>query len=170
MALKSIVLGPGECVTFPKDAVIKSVLVNGSISATSTCGTLPTPTAYKCGVFYVFVAVTSGDLGPLDEENTFYISLKTGTNTYTINEKIVQGDNPGTLTAIGTLNLHITDIALFEFKAVTRTVLGDRQRVGIYFKVPEDLWDSTVLKVSDRGTFYNLDPNETECDVYPDPS
>lgn len=164
--LKSIVVPAGDCVILPADAVINSIVVDGAATATSTCGALPTPSSYKCGFFSFFVDVDVNDENPLDEENTFYTSITVGGNTYIINELVVQGDNPGTLTAVGTLNLHITDTALFEFMAVDRTLLEERQLVSLFFRVPDALYDTLDLKLSDRGTFYHLYPQEQDCEDY----
>lgn len=169
LSTKSVTLGPGDCVILPRGATILSVIANGAITATSSCDNLPTPTSYKCGVFYLFASVSSDDAGPLDEENTYYNAATIGGTTYTIGEKVLQGDNPGTPTDISVLNTYITDTGLFQFMGIGLTALTDRQKIAIYFQVPEDLFEDTVLQISDRGTLYNLPPYEATCEEYPAP-
>lgn len=169
LSTKSITLGPGDCVILPRDAVITSVIINGAITASSSCNNLPTPTTYVCGVFYLFASVSSDDAGPLDEENTYYNSVTIGGTTYDIGEKVLQGDNPGTLTDISVLNSYITDSGIFQFTGLALAALTDRQRIAVYFQVPADLFDETYLQISDRGTLYNLPPYEAACDEYPSP-
>ena len=171
--LKSISLAPGECFVLPKDAVVQSIITDGAITVTSNCGTLPTPTSYKCGVFYFFTDITAGDDdAAMEEEHVQYTSVRIGNGTtFMINENVMLSTvlEPGVITPVTTLNLHITDTALFEFTEIARTALGDRQRVAVYFKVPEQFFDETTLKLSDRGTYYLLEANEAECDSYPEP-
>lgn len=159
---KSITLTPGQCFILPVGAVVQSVVTEGAIDVTSTCGDLPAPTSYKCGVFYFFLDETADDDTAMEEEYVTYTQIKIGGTIYILNELANSASEID-------LNLHVTDTALFQFKAVQRNVLDDRQRLGVYFKVPEDLFDVTVLQLSDRGTLYNLPANEATCDEYPIP-
>jgi len=170
MAIKTITLLPGECVNLPQGTVISSVILNGSITTSSNC-TLPTPTTYACGVFYFFLDSTGGeDDRAMEEEIVQYGKITIGNNTYILNEYVItSGADPGTLNTIATLNMHVTNTALFEFKAIVRTTLGGRQRIGVYFQVPSEFFSTTVLQISDRGTLYNLPAYEATCDEYPDP-
>lgn len=172
-SLKSITLLPGECFVLPKDAVVESIITDGAIDVTSNCGDLPTPTSYKCGVFYFFMQKTAPDDDQaMEEEHVEYTSVKVGGTTFMINEKVmlITAIEPGTATPVATLNLHITDPALFQITEIVRnTDPADRQRVAVYFKVPENFFDSTTMKISDRGTYYILEPNEATCDEYPEP-
>lgn len=169
-SLKTIVLRPGECVILPQDAVITSVILDGAASVTSTCGGLPAPSSYKCGFFSLIVDNDDNAGHPLNEEDTYYTSLTVGGNTYIINELIVQSENPGVATSIGTLNLHITDTALFEFMSVTQTNLTKRSAVWLFFKAPEALFDTIELKVTQFGVDQYHRPYDAECDSYPSPS
>lgn len=168
-SLKTAVVRPGECVILPAGAVVTAVVVNGSASATNSCGDLPDPTSYKCGYFYIIIDVDSNDGHSMDELYTQYQSITVAGNTYIINENIVTGDNPGTLVPVSTLNIHITDTALFEFMDVQRTVLSKRQSINVYFKVPEALYDSVKLKVDNHGSVQIYEPIDHECDDYPVP-
>lgn len=162
-SFKTITLGPGDCFVLPKDAVVESIIQNGAITVTSNCGNLPTPTSYKCGVFYLFIDNTGEDDTAMEEEYVTYTQIKIGGTIYLLNE-LVSG------TSEADLNTHVTDQALFQFKAVQINVsTGDRRRYGVYFQVPEDLFEDTVLQISDRGTLYNLPPNEATCGEYPIP-
>lgn len=49
--LKTLTLAPGECAVLPAGATVVSITADGSITATSSCGTLPEPGAYKCWRF-----------------------------------------------------------------------------------------------------------------------
>lgn len=164
MAIKSIVLGPGECVTLPADAVVTSIIVNGAITVESTCGDLPEPSSYKCGVFRFFLDDTSEDDDTaMEEEHVTYSQIVVGENTYIINETAA----PATEADI---NVHVTDLALFEVMSIVKnTDPDDRQLVAVYFQTPEELFDTIVLQLSDRGTLYNLPAYEFDCESYPEP-
>ena len=76
-------LNPGESVIIPKNATITSIVTSGSINVTSSCtGILPIPTAYKCGSFYVIVDSDDNPGHSMDEQDTFYTSLKIGTTIW----------------------------------------------------------------------------------------
>lgn len=168
--LKSVVLEPGECVVLPQGAVIQSVVLNGDASVTSTCGTLPTPENYKCGYFSLLVDNDDNSGHSMNEEDTYYVSLQVGGTTYMINELVVQGENPGTATGYGTLNLHITDLDIFQFTSVTQTNLTKRSAVWLFFKVPESLYDEVELKVTNHGVVQYHRPYDATCGEYPSPS
>lgn len=168
---KTAVLQPGECIILPQGAVVTSVILDGAISiSSSTCLNLPVPSAYKCGYFAIMMDASGND-GAMNETDTYYTSVTIGGNTYMISERVILGTDPGIPNPITALNLHITDLALFEFTAVTHnTSASDRSLVWVYFKAPESLFNSIELKIVDRvSTFYYLKPNEAECDVYDTP-
>ena len=128
MALRTITLAPGECATLPSTATVQSVILDGAITATSDCSTLPAPTAYKCGYFYLQVDVDASDLHSMDEEHTYYTSVTVNNTTFEIGELVIHsGSNPGSLTLATTLNTHISNQALFKFTDVQRLVLSKRQ-------------------------------------------
>lgn len=169
MALKSISLAPGECIVLPAGAVIDSVIATGDAAATSTCGVLPAPSSYKCGVFYLNVDDDANDNHPNDEETTMLSWIKVGSTTYTLNEL-------ASSVSLGTLNLHITDLAIFQFTYISRYVIDDpgdnkRKAVYLYFQVPESLFDSLQLKITsnegmDTPPVYYLLPSERVCGEY----
>lgn len=170
-SLKSIVLRAGECVILPKDAVITSVIINGSITPSSDC-TLPTPTTYKCGYFFLIMDADANDGHSMDEQ-TKYASLTVGASTYTINEPVTVGDpNSPSPTNADTLNSHIIDTPIFEFMTVTSTEVTSRIHLHVYFQVPEDLYDSVELKIDNRGvgSFQYYKPIEAECEEYENPA
>jgi hypothetical protein len=166
-SLKTITLGPGECAVLPAGAVITAVILDGAASATSSCGALPTPSAYVCGAFYLNVDDDASDNHPNDEESTNVSSVTVGGMTYVINE------NANTA-SVAQLNLHITDLALFEFTSITRYSIDDagdnkRRAVYIFFRVPEPLFSSLQMKITanegmlEPATYY-LVPTEAECE------
>lgn len=164
---KTVTLQVGEQFTLPKGATV--VLTTGTLS--NTCGIeLPPISTYKCGKFAIFLDSDVGDLKALDETTTRIMSIKVGSQTYVIDKKIVEtGDNPGTLTTTILLNGYILNNTLFEFTAITRAELSDRQLIYIYFKTFDTFFENLELKISDRGTFYYLKPSEEVCGVYPNP-
>lgn len=158
---KSITLLPGQCFVLPEGVEITSIVTSGAISVTSDCP-LPTPTNYKCGVFYFFLDETANSETAMEEEEVRYWKLVVGGTTFNIDELAEP-------TTAATFNTHITDLGLIEIKVINKTVLSDRQRYGVYFQVPADLFDATYLQISDRGTLYNLPPNDATCNEYPAP-
>src|SRR6187549_718070 len=84
-SLKSITLAPGECFVLPKGAVVQSVVTDGAITVTSSCGDLPPSTAYQCGAFYFFTDDTSEDDDTaMEEEYVNYEKIVIGGTTFTI--------------------------------------------------------------------------------------
>jgi hypothetical protein len=79
MSIQTLVLTPGKCAILPKGATITSVLVDGDGQATSTCGTLPTPSQYVCWKFRWEVSTGSA---PLDD--AIFDSLIVGDNIYPV--------------------------------------------------------------------------------------
>lgn len=77
--LRTRVLGPGECFVLPASSTVTSVTASGSITATSTCGNLPTPGAYKCWRF--LWEDTDDDTAHND---TFFTGIKIGDTTYNL--------------------------------------------------------------------------------------
>jgi hypothetical protein len=169
---KTAVLKPGECIILPEGATISSVILDGAASVTSTCGELPTPSTYKCGYFFIILDADD-NAGHSMDMDTKYVSIKVGGNTYLINEPILYGDaNSPTPTSVATLNVHITDLVLFEFKAVTENEVTSRTHIHLYFKVPEILFDTVELKIDNRGvgSYMYLKPLVETCDNYPTPA
>jgi hypothetical protein len=162
--LQTIILQPGQCTILPKDAVITSVILDGAISVTSSCGELPPVSTYVCGSFFIWIDNDDNDGHSMNEENTLYTSLKVGGNTYMINEKIVQGENPGTATAVGVLNLHITNLALFEFTSVDQADGAKKSGITLNFRVPEELFDTIELTIDNGGSAMRLVQYESECE------
>jgi hypothetical protein len=162
-SIKSITLAPGDCFVLPKDAVVTSIVTSGAISVSSDCATLPAPTTYKCGVFYFFIDETGTDDSAMEEEYVTYTKLTVGGTSFTMN--LLANSTSET-----DMNLSITDQALIKIMAIQRNVLTDRQRFGVYFQTPSDLFSTVVLQISDRGTVYNLPPYEATCEEYPIPA
>lgn len=77
MALRAIVLKPGECATLPSTATIKSVTLDGAISITSDCQNLPSPTDYVCYKF----TWEDDDGGSM--QDAYIDKVIIGTNSYT---------------------------------------------------------------------------------------
>lgn len=79
MALKTVVLESGECTVLPADVRIISLTADGSITATSSCGTLPTPGVYKCWRF-VWEDMSDDD----GFNDAFFTGIKIGSTTYNL--------------------------------------------------------------------------------------
>lgn len=169
MASKSVTLHPGETVILPAGTTITSIITDGSISVTSSCGNLPTPSSYVCGYFYIVVDNDANSGSPMDESNTSLKGLYVGDTIFTMDHLVVTGTNPGTVTPAATLNLYITDQALFKFMGVSQTNDSKKSRVYLYFRVPEDLFSSLELEVIGQGSTMFYKPISTACDAYPAP-
>lgn len=78
MALRTIILKPGECATLPATATVQSVVLDGAITATSDCGTLPAPSEYLCYKF-TYEQDTAGSMN-----DAYFVSLTVGTNIYNV--------------------------------------------------------------------------------------
>lgn len=163
MAVRSIEIHPGQTIILPRDAVITSLLLDGDISVSSTCDNLPEPTAYQCGIFFIWVDCDDNSGHSMDEQSTYYTSVTVGGNTYVINELIVIGENCGTATPVATLNLHVTDQAMFTFVSVSQSDLTKKTGITLHCKVPEALFSTTELLVDNGGSpqIYRL--QEEEC-------
>lgn len=79
MAIRAIVLEPGECATLPNNDSVMAVLIDGDAQvASSTCASLPTPTSYECWGF----SWEGDDSGSMQDAT--FTELIIGTNTYNI--------------------------------------------------------------------------------------
>ena len=79
MAIRAIVLKPGECATLPNNSSVKSVLIDGDAQvSSSTCANLPSPSAYECWMF----TWEGDDSGSMQDAK--FDSLIIGANTYTV--------------------------------------------------------------------------------------
>jgi hypothetical protein len=109
----------------------------------------------------------------MDENSTYYVSIKVGNNTYDINEKVVQSEHPFLHpTPIGTLNAHVPDQAIFSFTNVNDCEVDDEgtnhhQNIALYFQVPEELFDQLELRVRNRDHSQYYKPIEHACADYP---
>lgn len=170
MAFKSITIHPGEKIAFPSGTTISSVVTTGVINLSSSCDDLPSPTTYKCGYFYIVVDNDDNSGTPMDESNTSYVDLTVGSNVFTIGELVVQGTHPGVATTISTLNTHITDLGIFEFMGITQHDYTKRSVLNVFFKAPEDLFDTIRLQVIGQGSEMLFPPRDAVCGEYPDAS
>jgi hypothetical protein len=80
MAIQTVVLTPGQCVVLPSSAEVIAVTPNGSITASSECDILPTPTNYKCWRF-LWSDGTEGDPG---YDNAYFTGIKIGDTIYNV--------------------------------------------------------------------------------------
>lgn len=163
-------LNPGESVVLPAGAKIISIVTEGNITVTNSCGTVPESSSYKCGYFHLELDVDDNDGHSMDEESTLYQHIKVGNTTDVMNQLIVTGENPGSLVDDTVLNTHITNTAVFSFKEVTRNVLSKRQIIFVWFQVPEELFDVTELAVANRGSIQYYRPIEWVCGEYHNPA
>lgn len=174
MALQSVVLKPGECVVLPAGATISSLILDGSISVTSSCNDLPDPSGYVCGLFYVIVDEDENEGHSMDEKHTYIDYVQVGNTQYPMGIKfITSGDNPGTTVTTSELNAFIpsNEQPIFKFTNVTRDGGPDkRQPLFLYFRVPETLLDSVVMKVSNYNSVqYYKNFATVDCGSYPYP-
>lgn len=160
---KSITIPAGQCAVLPNNAVIKSILVDGTATATSSCGTLPSPTAYKCGAFFFWVDRDANTGHSMDETSTDYTSIKIGDTTYTMNKEVGTSSDPIVPTAVSELNVYITDPALFQFTSLTANNSTKKTSIELFFKVPEDLFDSVQLIIDNGGSAMQLVQYAVDC-------
>lgn len=125
---------------------------------------------YTCGYFYIIIDNDNNEGHSMNEKNTYYTELTVGATTFPINELVGQGENPATATSVATLNTHITDLALFEFMAVTQNNLSRRTAINLYFKTLMSKWDTVELKLANFGMVLYLRPVAADCDIYPEPT
>jgi len=79
MALRTVILSPGECATFPNNSSIKTIVIDGDATiSSSTCGNLPTPVGYVCYKFE-WEDDNSGSM-----QDAYFESLVIGSNTYNV--------------------------------------------------------------------------------------
>lgn len=171
MATQSVVIKPGETVILPAGAHITSLILDGSISVTSSCDNLPDPTGYKCGVFYMNIDDDANDNHPNDEESTKFTSIKVNDTTYTLDGLLL------TQTPAG-LNVYMNgQTPIFEFKYINRYGIDDpgdnkRTAVFVYFKVAEQFYDALELTITGNSgmalptTQIYRPYAETTCGVY----
>ena len=76
MALRTIVLGAGECAVIPSTATLVSIVTQGAGQLQSDCPNTPPVSAYQCWKF-VWTTTTF-------DEDAFFASLTVGTNTYDV--------------------------------------------------------------------------------------
>lgn len=167
MSNRTIIIKPGEVFILPKGATVDSMIIDGSITVSSTCNNLPTPSSYKCGYFEFVCDVDSNEGHSMDEAHTIYQSLTVGGNTYVMNKEAIDGENPGSLVGVTDLNTFVTDQVLFSFTAINRLVLDKRQYIRLFFKTPDSLWDTVELQINNWETTSTYKPIEWDCDSYP---
>lgn len=144
---QSIVVTPGQTVVIPAGATITSLILDGSISVTSSCDNLPTPSAYKCGVFYMNIDDDANDNHPNDENSTKYTTIKFGDTTVSLDGLLLSQTVSG-------LNGYLSgQTPIFQFTYINRYVIDDpgdnkREAVFVYFKVAEELYDGLELTVT----------------------
>lgn len=79
MAIRTVILKGGQSTVLPSSAEILSVVINGSVTATSTCDNLPEPTAYKCWRF-VWQDVSADP----NYNDAYFTGIKIGDATYSV--------------------------------------------------------------------------------------
>lgn len=95
MALRAIVLQAGQCVVLPSSATVTGIIQDGDGIATSTCGSLPTPTGYTCYLFNW----EDDDSGALQDAVFQY--LEVGGNRYMVPSSYAGVNNSGSF-SLGT--------------------------------------------------------------------
>lgn len=79
MAIRILVLKPGECAILPKGAELTALIVDGDGQVTSTCDNLPEPSDYVCYQFF-----WEADSGGAPLNDAVFESLIIGDNVYTV--------------------------------------------------------------------------------------
>lgn len=78
MALRTVILEPGECMTLPSTATVVSITIDGDAAVSSECASLPDPTDYVCYMFS-WEDDTAGSM-----QDAKITELIIGTNTYNV--------------------------------------------------------------------------------------
>lgn len=165
--LRTAIIKPGERIILPQDAVIQSLVIDGSIDVTSSCDNLPTPSSYRCGYFHLMLDNDNNDGHPMDERETYYLSLKVGNNLYNINRKVISvGDNPGTMNSPAVLNTHVPDQSLFSFTRIQGDQVGHRQAIYVYFKTIDSLFSTVELALTNYGSIAYYKGNIVDCNMF----
>lgn len=157
MALRTIILKPGECATLPATATVQSIVLDGAISATSDCGTLPAPSTYLCYKF-TYEQDAAGSM-----QDAYFVSLTVGTNIYNV---------PNSYSDYNALAIDNWLEEDPQFGAVIK--LGCDNKVGSVFilkvKVPSGLGAPTLKVANGSGSYTNysylvgeLDSNCDDC-------
>lgn len=139
MALRTIVLTPGECAILPSTATVEAIVVDGSATYTATCDGLPAPTVYKCWKFE-WEESSSGAL-----QDAVFTSLIIGSNIYNVPEAYNDYNNESLLSTLKLADWMSTDPNLEGIvKVGCSDVVGD---YTLKIQIPEGL-SAPVLKIS----------------------
>lgn len=162
----SVTIQPGETFNLPAGSTL--IFSSDPSNLISDCADIPTDT-YKCGYFYLILDNPGGSGESLTENSTFYHSVEVGGTTFNLGGDIHVIDSDDAVQE-DVLNARVSNLALFAFADITKTELSDRQAVNIFFRVPESLFDQTRLAILNWGMVFWLDPTESDCGDYFDPS
>lgn len=163
MPIKTIVIKSGEKAILPHGAIIRSVVLDGAANVESSCGNLPTPTAYKCGYFIYVRDNDTNDTHPMDETRVTIKRLFIGDDVYDLN---VSGNVPTTTE----LNQRLPNLSLFSFTAVVDSGIkyDKRKYFALYFKAPAYVFNLLKLEIVEKegvAKFFAI-PVEYECGQY----
>jgi len=168
---QTITITPGQQFVLPNGATIESIIASGDATATSDC-TIPDLSEYACSYIKLVVDNDNNPNHPFDEETTTITNLTVGTTVFDFaNQLVVDGENPGVAFPLATYNSYITDLALFEFTAVTQVDLSRRSYVWLYFQTPSELLSTVIMEVKEHSNpFYaKAGPTEITCGETPNP-
>lgn len=127
MATKTIIIHPGEQITLPLGTKIDALIINGSISVTSTCSDLPTPEAQKC--YQMDWSVSESSNFTLDQGEGAIQYIKIGGVQYNINLTSI---DPGLSFAFENISNQIPGV--FDYVSVAYVDLANRKDFTLLFR------------------------------------
>lgn len=177
----TVILQEGETIVLPSDANIVGIFTEDGGTITSSCGTPPPVSTYKCGVFYMNIDSDNNTNHPNDETDTKYTKIIIDTLQYDLDGYLNSTNDPAYL------NAFVPSGGLFEFTHINRFEIDDsgdnkRQAVYLYFKVADTYFDKLQLQIKSHtsgetrpNTQYYKPLTEDEqagagnlaCDSYP---
>lgn len=144
MAKKTIIIHPGEQVVLPIGTTIDSLIINGSISVTSTCDDLPAPTAQQC---YGMEWSVSEDGAPtLDQAEATITYIKIGGVQYDINLLSISA---GLSLAFQNISTQIPGI--FDLVSVVYVDLADRKDFTMLFRTIPSIASGIEMNMTGDG-------------------
>lgn len=164
MAIKTIIIHPGESVTLPIGTKIDSLIINGSISVTSTCADLPTPTAQKCYKMEWSASANASPNYTLEHNEALIKYMNIGGVKYTIG---LDPTDPGGVLTLAFMNIAAQLPGIFDFESLQTVGLANRSDSILLFRSIPSVADTIEVNMTGDGFPVNglfIKPYEsTDC-------
>lgn len=167
---KTIIIKPGETIVLPKGAVVQSLIYDGAVDVTSSCGVLPEPQDYKCYVL-VFSSNDNKSASPnLEGEDTVLDYLEIAGVKYLGPVSMDHAGNDFMDILKDRLTVWFSSTppqSLFKYDHIDISGTGERVTVYLYFKSIDSIVNTIKLKMSgpgfDNGLFILPATSEGSC-------